>query len=43
MKFFSKALTLKKLKVKNAIIPKVHIFKFNEYKLSPQKVLKKLI
>ena len=42
MKFFSKSTYLKKkLKVKNAIIPKVHIFKFNEYKLSPQKVLKK--
>ena len=42
MKFFSKAHTLKKLKIKNAIIPKIHIFKFTEYKLSPQKVLKKI-
>ena len=33
MKFFSKAHTLKKLKIKNSIIPKIHIFKFKEYKL----------
>ena len=38
MKFYSKALTLKKIKVKNAIIPKLIIINFNDYYKNPQKV-----
>lgn len=42
MKFYSKAETLNKLKLKNAIIPKLNIIKFKDFQINEKKILNKI-